>query len=146
MTRRHHLAGLVTFIVLLAACSGGPGTSASATATPSAASPSGSSATSPTAGSSGTPVEIPSLSAAPSAEPSEDAVVEFLEERGIRYTTWDGWYRLDEHEKSLGAAWSGQHGPVVGKDGNEAPRLRVKVVDKESMTAISRAEPAAASS
>lgn len=77
MTRRHHLAGLMTFIVLLAACSGGPGTSASATATPSAASPSGSSAASPTASTSGTPVEIPSLSAAPSAEPSEDALPAF---------------------------------------------------------------------
>ncbi|MCW2585568.1 MAG: hypothetical protein JWN55_2267, partial [Frankiales bacterium] len=34
-------------------------------------------------------------------------------------------------EKSLGAAF----GPV-----GEAPRLRVKVVDKDAMTAISRAE------
>jgi len=76
----------------------------------------------------------------PAAEPSEDAVVEFLQERGIRFTTWDGWYRLDEHEKSLGEAWSDQHGPGVGKGGAEGPRLRVKVVDKESMTAISRAE------
>ncbi|MDX6219208.1 MAG: ferredoxin/flavodoxin---NADP+ reductase, partial [Frankiales bacterium] len=72
----------------------------------------------------------------PAAEPGEDAVVEFLEGRGIRYTTWDGWYRLDAHEKSLGEAF----GPVVGKDGEPGPRLRVKVVDKESMTAISRAE------
>jgi hypothetical protein len=29
---------------------------------------------------------------------------------------------------------------VVGKDGEPGPRLRVKVVDKDAMTAISRAE------
>ncbi|MFN2537684.1 MAG: hypothetical protein ABR549_05975, partial [Mycobacteriales bacterium] len=65
---------------------------------------------------------------------------EFLTDRGIRYTTWDGWYRLDEHEKGLGAAWSDTHGPVPGKDGTPGPRPRVKVVDKHTMTAISRAE------
>jgi ferredoxin--NADP+ reductase len=69
-------------------------------------------------------------------EPSEDAVVEFLESAGVRYTTWDGWYRLDEHERALGAAF----GEVVGKDGQPGPRLRVKVVDKDAMTSISRAE------
>ncbi|HUR13785.1 MAG TPA: pyridine nucleotide-disulfide oxidoreductase, partial [Mycobacteriales bacterium] len=69
-------------------------------------------------------------------EPSEDAVVDFLESAGVRYTTWDGWYRLDEHEKALGAAY----GEVVGKDGQPGPRLRVKVVDKDAMTAIARAE------
>ncbi|HTL24709.1 MAG TPA: FAD-dependent oxidoreductase [Mycobacteriales bacterium] len=69
-------------------------------------------------------------------EPSEDAVVEFLESAGVRYTTWDGWYRLDEHERALGAAF----GDVVGKDGQPGPRLRVKVVDKDAMTSISRAE------
>jgi ferredoxin--NADP+ reductase len=70
------------------------------------------------------------------AEPSEDAVLEFLGARGVRYTTWDGWYRLDAHERSLGEAF----GPVTGKDGQPAPRLRVKVVEKDDMTAISRAE------
>jgi ferredoxin--NADP+ reductase len=70
------------------------------------------------------------------ADPSEDAVVEVLESAGVRFTTWDGWYRLDEHERSLGTAF----GPVVGKDGEPGPRLRVKVVDKDAMTAISRAE------
>jgi ferredoxin--NADP+ reductase len=72
------------------------------------------------------------------AEPAESAVVEFLEARGVRYTTWDGWYALDAHEKSLGEAF----GPVTGKDGQPGPRLRVKVVDKEAMTTISRAETA----
>lgn len=72
------------------------------------------------------------------AEPAPEAVVEFLESRGIRYTTWDGWYRLDAHEKSLGEAF----GPVTGKDGEPTSRLRVKVVEKEHMTSISRAERA----
>jgi ferredoxin--NADP+ reductase len=61
-------------------------------------------------------------------------VVAFLEDRGIAYTTWDGWYRLDEHERSLGAAY----GEVTGKDGSPVARLRVKVVDKAEMTRISR--------
>jgi ferredoxin--NADP+ reductase len=66
-------------------------------------------------------------------EPAEDAVVEYLEGNGVRYTTWEGWYRLDAHEKALGEA----HGPV-GDAGT--PRLRVKVVEKDAMTGISRSE------
>ncbi len=69
-------------------------------------------------------------------EPSPEAVVEFLESREIAYTTWDGWYRLDAHEKALGEAF----GEVIGKDGAPAPRLRVKVVDKDAMTSISRTQ------
>ena len=68
------------------------------------------------------------------AEPAEDAVVAFLESRGIDFTTWDGWYRLDAHEKSLGEAY----GTVVGKDGTEGPRPRVKVVEKDVMIEVSR--------
>jgi ferredoxin--NADP+ reductase len=70
----------------------------------------------------------------PAAEPAEDAVTDFLSARGIAYTTWDGWYKLDAHEKSLGEAY----GPVVGKDGEPAPRLRVKVVEKDAMIEVSR--------
>ncbi|WP_026917524.1 FAD-dependent oxidoreductase [Gordonia shandongensis] len=55
---------------------------------------------------------------------SEAAVIDLLEERKIPYTTWDGWYRLDEHERSLGAA-----------EGRE----RIKVVEREDMLAA--AEP-----
>ena len=72
MSRRHHLAGLITLILLLAACARGSGASGAATD-----SPTGSAAPSPTTTTSGTPVEIPSLSAAPSAEPSEDALPAF---------------------------------------------------------------------
>ncbi len=56
------------------------------------------------------------------AEPGEDAVVELLESKNIPYTTWDGWYRLDEHERALGAA-----------EGRE----RIKVVEREDMLAAS---------
>ncbi|MBM7459600.1 FAD-dependent oxidoreductase [Rhodococcus coprophilus] len=51
-------------------------------------------------------------------EPSEDAVVKFLEGKQLPYTTWQGWYRLDAHERSLGEA-----------EGRE----RVKVVEREDM-------------
>ncbi|WP_132992919.1 FAD-dependent oxidoreductase [Gordonia zhaorongruii] len=52
----------------------------------------------------------------------EDAIVELLESRKVPFTTWDGWYRLDEHERALGAA--------VGRE-------RVKVVEREDMLAAS---------
>ena len=46
-------------------------------------------------------------------------------ERGVAWTDLDGWHRLDQHEISLGEP----HG-----------RARVKVVPREDMVAISRAE------
>ncbi len=64
------------------------------------------------------------------AEPSVEAVTEFLEARGVAYTTWDGWQLLDAHELSLGEAY----GPVGDK-----PRERVKVVDRDTMIEVSRA-------
>ncbi|WP_241962075.1 FAD-dependent oxidoreductase [Rhodococcus opacus] len=56
------------------------------------------------------------------AEPGEDAIIKLLESRSVAFTTWDGWYRLDEHERSLGIA-----------EGRE----RVKVVEREDMIAAS---------
>ncbi len=52
------------------------------------------------------------------AEPAEDAIIEFLEGKGVPYTTWQGWYRLDAHERSLGEP-----------EGRE----RIKVVEREDM-------------
>ncbi|WP_068154940.1 FAD-dependent oxidoreductase [Rhodococcus phenolicus] len=52
------------------------------------------------------------------AEPEVDAVVAFLEGKQLPYTTWQGWYRLDAHERSLGEA-----------EGRE----RVKVVERDDM-------------
>ncbi|AJM78155.1 FAD-dependent oxidoreductase [Rathayibacter toxicus] len=57
--------------------------------------------------------------------PEESAVVALLEERGVAYTDLDGWHRLDEHEIALGVPQG---------------RARVKVVPREEMVAISRAE------
>ncbi|MFE0461415.1 FAD-dependent oxidoreductase [Kitasatospora sp. NPDC058965] len=51
-------------------------------------------------------------------EPDPAAVLAHLAERGVRWTTWEGWQRLDAHERALGAA-----------EGRE----RVKVVPREEM-------------
>ena len=56
------------------------------------------------------------------AEPSEEAITALLDSRGVQYTNLDGWRRLDDHEKSLGAP----HG-----------RERIKVVDREEMLRVS---------
>lgn len=57
------------------------------------------------------------------AEPSEEAITALLEERGIAYTTLDGWHRLDQHEIALG---------------EPAGRARIKVVPRDEMVRISR--------
>ncbi|MGR0218593.1 FAD-dependent oxidoreductase [Agromyces sp. ZXT2-6] len=56
-----------------------------------------------------------------------DEVLEVLEARGIRYTTWNGWLALDAHERALGEAFDG---PVA--------RERVKVVPRDEQVALSR--------
>ncbi|MDT7798654.1 MAG: ferredoxin/flavodoxin---NADP+ reductase, partial [Actinomycetota bacterium] len=50
---------------------------------------------------------------------SPDAILDFLAARGIPFTTWEGWGKLDAHEKSLGEAGG---------------RERIKVVEREEMT------------
>ncbi|HJG90108.1 MAG TPA: FAD-dependent oxidoreductase [Brachybacterium massiliense] len=72
-------------------------------------------------------LEAGAVAAAP--ERDGDAIVRLLEDRGVEYTTWDGWMALDEHEKSLGAA-------AVDADGE--PRARIKVVEREEMVRVSR--------
>ncbi|WP_434589304.1 FAD-dependent oxidoreductase [Streptomyces sp. A5-4] len=56
------------------------------------------------------------------ATPDTDAVVGFLEAKGVPYTTWEGWGRLDGAEKALGEA-----------EGRE----RVKIVEREAMVRAS---------
>ncbi|MDV9188162.1 FAD-dependent oxidoreductase [Streptomyces sp. SR27] len=56
--------------------------------------------------------------------PEEDAVVSFLESRGLTYTTWEGWYALDAAEKALGEPQG---------------RERVKIVEREDMLRASGA-------
>nr|WP_229867171.1 MULTISPECIES: FAD-dependent oxidoreductase [Sinomonas] len=66
------------------------------------------------------------------AVPDEEAVTDLLAERGVEYTTWEGWLALDAHEKALGAAAEPaqtHRGPVA--------RERVKVVAREEMVAVS---------
>jgi ferredoxin--NADP+ reductase len=57
------------------------------------------------------------------SDPSEDAIVELLESRGVAYTDLDGWHKLDQHEMALG---------------EPAGRARVKVVPRDEMVQISR--------
>ena len=49
------------------------------------------------------------------------------------YTTWEGWLKLDAHERALGAAAA----PVPTANG-PVERERIKVVDRERMVELSR--------
>ncbi|QTG80957.1 FAD-dependent oxidoreductase [Arthrobacter crystallopoietes] len=69
------------------------------------------------------------------ARPDEAAILELLGNRGVEYTTWDGWLELDAHERALGAEATAA-GPVA--------RERIKVVPREDMVRISRSSEAAA--
>ncbi|MET0843634.1 MAG: pyridine nucleotide-disulfide oxidoreductase, partial [Mycetocola sp.] len=60
--------------------------------------------------------------------PSEQAILDLLDARGVKYTDLDGWHNLDQHEIALGEPQG---------------RARVKVVPRDEMVSISRAEPAA---
>src|SRR5699024_3052628 len=63
--------------------------------------------------------------------PDEHAILELLEQRGVEYSDWNGWRKLDDHEMSLGNLET-QSGPVE--------RERVKVVDRDEQVRISRAK------
>lgn len=60
-----------------------------------------------------------------SPEPAGASLRDLLDERGVAYTTWEGWNRLDAHERALGEARG---------------RERMKVVPREDMVNISRDE------
>jgi ferredoxin/flavodoxin---NADP+ reductase len=57
--------------------------------------------------------------------PEREAVDAYLSERGLDYTTWDGWLMLDQHERHLG-------------DTDAHPRERVKVVPRDEMVRLAR--------
>ncbi|GAA2085564.1 FAD-dependent oxidoreductase [Aeromicrobium halocynthiae] len=59
------------------------------------------------------------------AQPDREAVDAYLDGRGLEYTTWEGWEKLDEHELGLG-------------ESHEHQRERVKVVPRDEMVRISR--------
>jgi ferredoxin--NADP+ reductase len=65
--------------------------------------------------------DAPLLAAA--AQPEPEAIERFLTERQVKYTTFDGWRQLDQHEINLGEA--------EGRD-------RIKVVDRHTMVSVSR--------
>ncbi|ROQ39410.1 ferredoxin--NADP+ reductase [Frondihabitans sp. PhB188] len=63
------------------------------------------------------------------ADPSLEAIPALLESRGVAFTDLEGWHRLDEHEMALGAGFEG-----------EVERVRVKVVPRDEMVTVSRAQ------
>ena len=75
--------------------------------------------------------DLPTMPVAP--ERTTESVTEFLDSRDIAWTTWDGWQLLDAHERALGEAY----GPV-----GDAPRDRVKIIDRQVMIDVSRAQAA----
>ncbi|QNS02440.1 FAD-dependent oxidoreductase [Streptomyces xanthii] len=48
--------------------------------------------------------------------PAPEAVETFLGERGVRYTTWEGWYKLDAAEKALGEPQGRERVKIVERD------------------------------
>ncbi|MDQ0031332.1 FAD-dependent oxidoreductase [Arthrobacter bambusae] len=72
------------------------------------------------------------LTLPPAENPDPQAIIHLLEERGVEYTTWEGWNKLDAHELALGAAWTAEN-PDAG-----IVRERIKVVPREDMIEISR--------
>jgi ferredoxin/flavodoxin---NADP+ reductase len=79
----------------------------------------------------------------PHAEhPGEHEIIELLESRGVEYTTWEGWLKLDAHERALGAAHAEADRAADDGAGSEAAtatvRERIKVVPREEMVNISR--------
>ena len=67
------------------------------------------------------------------AHVGHEAMVALLADRGVEYTTWQGWELLDAYEQNLGQAF----GEVPGDRGG---RERIKVVSRRAMTDISRGE------
>jgi ferredoxin--NADP+ reductase len=67
-------------------------------------------------------------------EPSDADILGLLASREVPYTTWEGWLRLDAHERYLGSTT-----PLA------VERERVKVVSRQEQVAISRDEALARS-
>lgn len=59
------------------------------------------------------------------AEPDEGAIVDLLDQRGVEYTTVEGWAALDDYERKLG---------------EKHDRERIKVVERDEMLQVSRAD------
>ncbi|MFE1166770.1 FAD-dependent oxidoreductase [Nocardiopsis sp. NPDC058789] len=59
----------------------------------------------------------------PAAEPDPAAFRSLLAERGVEYTTWEGWKRIEAREEELGA---------------ERGRKRLKLLSREEQTSVAR--------
>lgn len=59
-----------------------------------------------------------------------EAIATILAEHGVDAVTWDGWLRLDEHERALGSRYPGDI------------RARVKVVDRGEQLRLAQLPPA----
>lgn len=57
--------------------------------------------------------------------PDEASIIDLMDSRGIRYTDLSGWHNLDQHELALGETQG---------------RVRIKVVPRGEMVAVSRGE------
>ncbi|MGA8115306.1 MAG: FAD-dependent oxidoreductase [Actinocatenispora sp.] len=60
----------------------------------------------------------------PAPRPAPDEVTDLLTARGVRHTSWEGWLRLERHEK---------------QDGERQDRPAVKVADRRTMLDLSSA-------
>jgi ferredoxin--NADP+ reductase len=72
--------------------------------------------------------DAPGLTRAPQRERS--AVIALLADKGLPITDFDGWDRLDAHERSLGAA--------ATEAGAALARERIKVISRGEMTDVAR--------
>ena len=59
--------------------------------------------------------------------PSSEALLKLLSDRGVEFTDWSGWLKLNQHELKLGAA-----------DTSPTQRERVKVVDRDEQVQIAK--------
>ena len=64
------------------------------------------------------------------SDTTQEAMVALLRERGVEFTTWEGWELLDAYEAALGE----KYGELPGGRG---VRERIKVVSRRAMTDVS---------
>ena len=62
------------------------------------------------------------------AEPELEQVLAELRAKGVQFTDWAGWLKLNDHELALGEKFVGL-----------VERERVKVVDRDEQVSIARA-------
>jgi ferredoxin--NADP+ reductase len=73
--------------------------------------------------------DLPVLVSGATVDQGADTILALLTERGVEFTTWEGWRALDAHEQLLGT-----------QDLVTPGRERIKVISRAEQVAISRAE------